>query len=421
MARICLISPGHLSTNPRLVKEADALAGAGHEVALITGDYSLWAREADKTIIVAWSVVQRLCFGPQAAFPTRFFQFLRVRVARMLMAAGLRSPAVVRAAWHPIAPNLVSAAKRVKADLYVAHYPAALPAAAIAGRIHGALYAFDAEDFHLGDPPDGEAYAPERRIVRAIEDRYLPGCSYVTAASPGIADAYAASYRIERPTVVLNVFPRARVPTGPSPKGAAKPSPSIYWFSQTIGADRGLECAVRAIGRTRSQPHLYLRGSPAEGFLVLLRRIAVEAGVANRLHVLPPAPPSEMVRLAAAYDLGLSGETGHTPNNRIALGNKLFTYLLAGLPIVASRIPSHVSFAADAGNAMRLYAVDDADGLAATLDELLEDQRALASARAAAFTLGQTRYNWDVEKCVLLTRIAESLSYGPKASLERRG
>ena len=192
MARICLLSPGHLSTNPRLVKEADALADAGHEVTLITGDYSLWAREADKTITARWRVVRTLCFGPQAALPTRIFQFLRVRAARVLMAAGFRDPAVVRAAWHPIAPDLVAAAKGVKADLYVAHYPAALPAAAIAGRVHKALYAFDAEDFHLGDPPDGIAYASERRMVRAIEERYLPGCVYVTAASPGIADAYVS-------------------------------------------------------------------------------------------------------------------------------------------------------------------------------------------------------------------------------------
>ena len=48
-------------------------------------------------------------------------------------------------------------------------------------------------------------------------------------------------------------------------------------------------------------------------------------------------------------------------------------------------------------------AVDDAD-------ELLEDHHTLATARRAVFTLGQTRYNWDVEKSVLLTRIAASLS-----------
>ena len=30
LRRVCLLTPGHLSTNPRLVKEADALANAGY-------------------------------------------------------------------------------------------------------------------------------------------------------------------------------------------------------------------------------------------------------------------------------------------------------------------------------------------------------------------------------------------------------
>jgi hypothetical protein len=120
-----------------------------------------------------------------------------------------------------------------------------------------------------------------------------------------------------------------------------------------------------------------------------------------------------MARLAAVYDLGLSGEPGHTPNNRIALGNKLFTYLLAGLPILASAIPSHVAFAAKAGSAMRLYAVDGADELAAALDGLFENPQILAVAREAAFALGQTRYNWDFEKSVFLERVAAALAGPP--------
>ena len=137
-------------------------------------------------------------------------------------------------------------------------------------------------------------------MVRAIEGRYLRGCAYVTAASPGIADAYAEAYGIARPTVVLNVFPRAQAPCT-----LRRPEPR-FRDHRFIGSrrrsdqDRGLECAVRAIGRARSRPHLYLRGTPARGFLDRLLTIAAEAGVADRIHILPPAAPSEMERLAAS-------------------------------------------------------------------------------------------------------------------------
>jgi hypothetical protein len=106
-----------------------------------------------------------------------------------------------------------------------------------------------------------------------------------------------------------------------------------------------------------------------------------------------------MERLAAEYDLGFVGETGQTPNRRIALTNKQFTYLLAGVPAIMSDIPAHQDFARRVGvtDAVRLYPVDDHRTLATIIDEMLEPCR-LAAARNAAFDLGQSRFNWDIEK-----------------------
>jgi glycosyltransferase involved in cell wall biosynthesis len=401
--RICLITPGHLSTDPRLVKEADALASASYDTRIIAADFSRWAREADLSFAGRpWQVVRMLPFGPDAPRFSRAVQLARQHAALLIAGAGSRWPPIVRAAWHPIAPDLIRAAKRTPADLYIAHYPAALPAAAKAARRHGGLYAFDAEDFHLGDLPDEPQHEPKRRLVRAIEERYLSGCAYITAASPGIAEAYAGAYDIARPTVTLNVFPRSQAPANSTPRGTVEPGPSVYWFSQTIGPDRGLECALHAIRRAQTQPHLYLRGHPASGFVDRLQAMAAEAGAADRLHFLSPAAPCEMERIAASHDVGFVGETGQTRSRRVALTNKLFTYLLAGLPVVMSDIPAHRAFAPEAGAAARLYTTDDADSLAAALDSVLEDPELLAAARAAAFRLGQTRFNWDIEKLKLL-------------------
>lgn len=97
-----------------------------------------------------------------------------------------------------------------------------------------------------------------------------------------------------------------------------------------------------------------------------------------------------MENLAAAYDVGLCGEIGHTPNRRIALTNKQFTYLLAGLPALMSKIPAHRAFAAEA---VELFEVDDALSLAQAIDRVLPDPNRLADMRDAAWKLGQTRYN----------------------------
>jgi glycosyltransferase involved in cell wall biosynthesis len=396
---ICIVSALHPSTNPRVVKDADTLSAAGYSVALIAPDFSLWARDADKEFVDRpWKIVERPQFGPHAEAGVRIAERARRFVAGVAVRAlRIEWPAVVRAAVHPIAPGLLRAAMRHPARLYLAHLVAALPAAAIAAEHHGALYAFDAEDFHPGDLPNTPEHATANRLIRLIEERYLPGCAYMTAAAPGIADAYAQAYGIRRPTVVLNAFPRSRAPSTFTPRGSVSPGPSIYWYSQTIGGDRGLQCAVRALAISRARPHLYLRGHPPAGIIEELEGIAAECGVTGHVHFLPMAPPNTMEALASAYDIGLCGETGHTHNRRIALTNKQFTYLLAGVPVLMSDIPAHRDFHRDARGATVLYSTDDPHSLAEAIDYTLASAETLAAMRKSAWQLGQSRFNAEME------------------------
>ncbi len=407
MPRICLISPGHLTTNPRLVKEANALVEAGYSVVVISARYLPWADQQDKTQLdprCRW--LAPLPFGPHAPLSTRLRQVVAQKLCRALFLLGVREQAVAEWAWHPLVADLKAAARRIQADLYIAHYPAALPAVALAAHTHGGRYAFDAEDFHLGDVPEEPAHDFHRQHLRMIEGRYLSGCVFTTAASPGIARAYAEAYDIPQPVVVRNVFPLAHAPEGPTPRGTAMPGPSVYWFSQTIGPDRGLECAVRAIALAESKPHLYLRGSINDAYRQRLVALARAEVVEDRLHLLPPAPPEQMERLAAAYDLGLVGETGSTPNRRIALTNKLFSYALAGVPAVISDVPAHKAYAREAGDTVRLYCVEDAQSMASVIDGVLLHQARLEVSRSCSFEIGQSHLNWDDEKQEFLRLVA---------------
>jgi hypothetical protein len=407
--RILLLTFAQLATNPRLVKEADALSAAGHHVEVITGDYSVPWRDAANDAYQGrpWKIVERVVYGPMASLPQRLRQTVGHRLSRNLWHAGFRLQHLETRAWHPVTSSLIRAASSHPADLFIAHYPAALPAAALAAARFGGLYAFDAEDFHLGDPPEDQSYNEQRALTRAIESRWLPGAAFITAASPGIADAYAAAYGIPTPTVVRNMFPLSQAPAGPTPKGSCPQFPSIYWFSQTIGPDRGLECAIRAIGLSAARPHLHLRGHISVKYRRTLLDLAQHAGVEMRIHLLPPAAPTQLEILAAQFDVGFVGETGQTPNRRIALTNKLFSYALAGIPALLSDIPAHQAIAAEAGDAVALFRTNDPYSLAGVIDQLLlGPAEGLAKVRAAAYQLGQKLWNWEAEQVALMECVA---------------
>lgn len=410
VAHICIVSRNAPAANPRVVKEAQALLWAGHDVTVVHGKYGGWSRMLDDGALPAGCRRIGVWFGPAAPARRRIAQLLVRTMARVLAKLMGPSEAIAFRGYGDAAYGLCAAAKTVPADLFIAHLTEGLTAAARAAKARNTPFAFDAEDFHPGDRPDTAEHALDNAMLVAIERKHLPSCAYVTAAAPGIADAYAERYGVPRPIVVRNTFSRTMAPVAADKAGTAPLGPSVYWFSQTIGETRGLECAIRAIAASRSRPHLYLRGEPAPGYIEKLQGLASREGVGDRLHILPPAPPNEMVALAASYDAGLVGEIGHTHNRRIALTNKQFTYILAGLPAIMSDVPAHKSFADTAEGAAFLYRADDPASLAATMDALFLDSGVLPAARERAFALGQTEFCWERDRQVLLKTVQTALA-----------
>ncbi|MGH8499615.1 MAG: glycosyltransferase, partial [Methylococcales bacterium] len=355
-------------------------------------------------------LVKTVTVGTLAKPVQRFYQGMRRRIARKLVSIFGFDVAWVERANHWITPELADAACKTPAELYIAHNLAALPAAVKAARIHGARVIFDAEDFHSGELPEGSAWDFDRDLISALEKYYLPKCDAMTAASPGIARAYAETYSLTQPLVVLNVFPLAQAPMAASKKGMMKPGPSLYWFSQTVGPDRGLEAAVQAIGLAKCRPHLYLRGNVSENYREKLLAIARSNDMLDHLHFLAVGAPADMVKLAAEFDIGLAAEPGHSENNRLACSNKIFTYLLAGVPTLASSTPAQAELAGMATNAVWLYPPEDSHALAAKIDHLLGDSQKMANARTVAWDLGQQHFNWEVECKTWLKQVEKLLA-----------
>ncbi len=402
-AHICLVTPGNVASNPRLVKEAQALRDAGYRLRIVAADIipSLSPYDAEIFADLGCEYVRVSARRPRYRHVARAgWQ----RVARLGMRALRGAGAGLGlASWahHQLSHALGVEAARQPADLYLAHNLAALPAVAHAAARHGAPFGFDAEDFHCGELANSPANASTLATRALIEGTLLPRCQHLTAASPGIAHQYEQRYGVHMETI-LNVFPLSEAPPEPLEGCMAQgKEPSLYWFSQTIGCERGLEAVVRAMGQMRVRARLRLRGNPSSGYLDTLLGLARRSGgeeLARRIDVLPVAPPAEMARLAAGHDIGLALEQNQPLNRAICLTNKVFVYLLAGLPVCLSRTPAQETLAGELGEAAFLADLDDPTQFARTLDEQLLDPNRLRRARAAAWTLARTRFNWDLEQ-----------------------
>ena len=122
----------------------------------------------------------------------------------------------------------------------------------------------------------------------------------MTAASPLIGEAYKSLYGVSS-TTVLNVFPLEMLTTSAKPcaRHSDKGTLKAYWFSQTVGLDRGLQAFLQAMAVAKGRVSLDIRGGNRWGHGDTLMALARELGIAERVRLLPTAAPAEMVDLAA--------------------------------------------------------------------------------------------------------------------------
>ncbi|MBX3749537.1 MAG: PIG-L family deacetylase [Opitutaceae bacterium] len=413
---ICLVSGSHLCSNPRLVKEADALVAAGYRVLVVAGrNYP--PNDAFDASILEHARWAHVIVDYQSGLRPWGQRVIR-RLARLILRSWPRAPLwLAFRAHHPAAAQLSRAAQGMRADLYIGHTLVGLIAAAAAARRHQALLGFDAEDFHPAETEAAVTLPEERNSIRRIELALLPRCCHLTAASPLIGEAYRRSYGLPPPVTVQNVFSRREAPTAPAVDAVARRPARFYWVSQTIGPGRGLEPMFAVFGRMRTPVVLSLRGSPpASDFADRLRAAARAAGFGGELRFLPPAPPEEMARLAAEHDVGLAVEPPSPPNREICLANKIYTYLLAGVPIACTPTSAHRRLAADLGAAALLVDPAQPEQAANELDALLANPVRYRAARHAAWQAGQTRYNWEAETPMLLDAVAAAFRTPAAAS-----
>lgn len=406
-ARIVILSGSHLCHNPRVMKEASALAAARCRV----------------TVLGAWSDPE-LKQRDQALIGKLGFEFFPVvdltggggarqlRRIRRKVAETIGRVEIWENRWQLgyVYADLREAAFRTDADLYIAHSEQALGVASDLLR-GGRRVAVDMEDWFSEDLlPEARRTRP-LHLLRRLEGELLRHGAYSSCPSAAMRDALVATYGCPPPHVIYNAFPWTErvVLDGPAPDRAERAHPSIHWFSQTIGAGRGLEDLLAALPLLKYPAHVHLRGNPVAGFADWLAQHTPE-GWRERISVHGILPNAELQLRIAEHDIGFAGEMKHSASRDLTVTNKILQYLLAGLAVVASDTEGQGEVAAQAAEGVSIYPSGDPIALAAQLDALLGSPERLARAKAAALAAAERAFCWERQEPTLLDAISRSLS-----------
>lgn len=408
--RVTVVTSGHPSTCPRMVKAADALAAADFDVRLVSVNYLPFAEDADRDLFARrswrWTQVQvsRRTTPARSRLVSARHRLSRA-VVQAVGAAHAPNLCVVRA-YGRTHPELVSAILSEPFDFIYGGTSGALNAIAEAARRAARPYALDLEDLHTGESRDADA-ALTHALARAVLRQVLPAASFVTTASTPMADMYAQEFGIA-PLVLLNVCDQ---PDACPPKPADGRTLELYWFSQTIGPARGLEDVVRAAGKARICASFHLRGRPLGDYVGQLRALAAAQASELEIVVHPQLPPDALVCESARHHIGLSTEIGDTMNSQVCVSNKLLTYFAAGLAAIATATVGQRSLAAEIETATRWYSPGDVGTLATLLAEWNRDRESLATASRASAAAFRRRLHWshESESGALLAAVEDAM------------
>lgn len=412
--RILILSGIQLSTNPRVVKEADTLAEAGYDVEVVGSllEPSLASRDRHLYEDRKWKYTV-LANAASVSIAGRFkWQWSRARF-RFWRSAG-RGRFVNPRQLGYVAPELLRYALDNPADLVILHVEQALWAG-----VHllerGRKVAVDVEDWYSENLVGDDRFMAD--ALRKWERRVLPNASYVTTTSHALANALADAYGCRIPEVIYNAFRFAERDSidGETRDRKDRGVPSIFWFSQVVGPGRGLETLFDAASMLDMPVELHIRGKVSDVYRnSLIARLP--ENLRSRAFFHPQVPHHQLISRTAEHDIGLASEIADCRSRLLTVTNKLPFYLLAGVPVLASDTAGQREVAEQATGAVTLFEAGDAKDLARALRGLLADRAKLGSAREAALAAAERTFSWEKSAPVLLEQVRRALDQPRKGA-----
>lgn len=285
-----------------------------------------------------------------------------------------------------------------KADIYHSNDLDTLLEGFIAAKVNRAKLIYDCHDSFTQMKVPGSIslvlYRPYWKILERLLIRHVDGFMTV---SDLFADYFSELYKIRRPVIVYNtseiiefkkqnlIRERFKIPE----------DKKVLLYLGSLFPGRGAELTIDSVAYFNKNIFLVMIGPiDSDIYLKQLRDRAAKISSENII-IAPPIPPKEVYNYLMSADAGIVFyESTCFANN--GLPNKLFDYMMAGLPMIASAMSEirRVINETKAG-----IAIDNADPkeLASAVSRVLSSEEDLEFYRGNARRFALEKYNWTME------------------------
>lgn len=195
---------------------------------------------------------------------------------------------------------------------------------------------YDSHEYFTG-VPELQNSPRKKKIWKSVEKRIFPRLKEVFTVNDSIAGLYEKEYGI-RPVVVRNVPRALKTTVKKTREELALPphKPVMILQGSGINMHRGAEEMVEAMQWIKKAVLLFVGSGD---IIETLKDMTLRLQLKNKVIFVPRQPYEKMMQYTGAADLGLSLDKDTNINYRFSLPNKIFDYIHAGIPVLASRLP----------------------------------------------------------------------------------
>ena len=214
-----------------------------------------------------------------------------------------------------------------------------------------------------------------QRVWKRIEGFVVPRLKEMITVCDSIAELFQEKYGVKC-HVVRNIPPKAALPPRGDKKALDLPEDKHLLVLQGSGINiqRGAEELVEAMQYLDDCFLMIIGGGDV---LPLLKQMVTDLHIVDRVRFLPRMPYANMMAYTQLAELGFVLDKDTNLNYRFCLPNKLFDFIQAGVPIVASNL-------VEVGKIIRKYDIGlfipdhDPKSIAATIRQGLDDTESRA-------------------------------------------
>ena len=284
-----------------------------------------------------------------------------------------------------------------KYDFLFANDLDTLPAAFLASRLKRKPLLYDSHELFT-EVPELVTRPKVQKVWVVLEKIMVPRIGEIITVNQSIAAIFEQKYHIKS-NVVRNV-PMRHEKIEAHPKaflGLTDAQTMLIIQGSGLNVQRGIEEAVMAMALI-PRAVLFLVG---DGDVIAhVKKLVVQLQLQEQIRFIGRVPYNELLKYTAAADLGLALDKPLSLNYALALPNKVFDYIQAGTPIVASAL-IEIETLINRHNCGVILPEVTPQVIAQKINDLIEHPERIAAYKNNCLKAAQVE-NWETDKQVLM-------------------